>query len=59
MAPVCMVDDKVMERCDPIRVIAGADPTTGKIIEDDFASLGAQFRAGEHGFLTTVRRRAS
>jgi hypothetical protein len=43
---LCVVEEKILDRLDPIRVIAGADPRTGKIIDSDYWSPGAQFRRG-------------
>ena len=51
MAILCIVDQKVLVGCDPVRVFAGADPKTGDFIDGDWASLGAQFRAGIDGIL--------
>ena len=56
LAILAMLDEKVLKKLDPVRVIAGADPITGEFIPEDWASPGAQFRAGEFGLLTRVRR---
>ena len=54
MSMLLICDEKVLTRCDPVRVVAGADPKTGKFIEEDWASLGAQFRDGQAGFICQV-----
>ena len=55
MAMLMMVDENVLTRCDPVRVVAGADPVTGNIVPEDVASLGAQFRELFPGVLRKVR----
>jgi hypothetical protein len=52
MAPIQTVNERVLKRCDPIRVLAGADPMTGEFIPGDFSSIGAQSRTER--FLTKV-----
>ena len=47
MQVLSIVEEKVLTRCDPVRVVAGADPKTGELCSEDFASLGAQFRSTE------------
>jgi len=54
MAMLMICDEKTLTKMDPTRVFAGADPTTGIPIPDDWASPGAQFRAGELGHLCQV-----
>ena len=44
MCPVAMVISKVVEKQTMLRVYAGVDPATGKIVEEDFCSIGAQLR---------------
>lgn len=44
MCPVAMVISKVVEKQKMLRVYAGVDPATGKIVEEDFCSIGAQLR---------------
>ena len=51
---MAMCDEKVLTKCDPVRVIAGADPVTGELMAHDWASPGAQFRAGEAGHIIKV-----
>ena len=45
MALLLAVEEAVLTRCDPVRVVAGADPVTGAFIKGDRQTLGAQFRA--------------
>lgn len=41
-----LVREKVLKRCGAVRVVAGANASTGDLLdEDDLASFGAQFRA--------------
>ena len=49
-----MCSEKVLTKLDPVRVFAGADPRTGEIIVDDWASPGAQFRTGAEGHVRQV-----
>lgn len=44
MAPLQVVNEKVLHRCNPIRVFAGADPQTGELLPEDYSSIGAQSR---------------
>ena len=46
MSMLMMCDEKVFHNCHPVRVLAGADPSTGEFIEGATATLGAQHRAG-------------
>lgn len=46
MSMLMMCDEKVFHKCHPVRVLGGADPSTGEFIEGDTATLGAQHRAG-------------
>ena len=48
-------DEKLLNRLDPVRVFAGADPETGEPVASDWASPGAQFRQGDEGYLIQVR----
>lgn len=59
MSPVCIVEEKVLKKYDPIRVVSGADPATGDVIPDDVGSLGAQLRALEKGVKKLVRSPSS
>jgi hypothetical protein len=54
MAILYCCDEKVLKSRDPVRVVAGADPLTGDILETDRISPGAQHRAGLKGRLVTV-----
>ena len=51
MAILYCCDEKVLKSSDPVRVVAGADPLTGDILETDRISPGAQHRAGLKGRL--------
>ena len=46
--------EESMKSCDPVRVVAGADPLTGDILTEDRVSPGAQHRAGQEGRLVMV-----
>ena len=49
-----MTNEKVLTELDPVRVFAGVDPVTGEPIAEDWASPGAQFRAGFEGHLRKI-----
>jgi hypothetical protein len=49
MCIMLMCPQKVIAELDPVRVFSGADPLTGEIIPEDWASPGAQLRAGIEG----------
>ena len=49
-----MCNQKVLTDLDPVRVFSGADPSTGEPIPEDWASPGAQFRAGWEGHVRQV-----
>jgi len=52
MAPIQTVNENTIKRCTPTRVFSGADPKTGKLIDTDRSSIGAQSRT--EVFLTEV-----
>ena len=54
MSPLCIVEEKLLTKLDPVRVVSGADPTTGEPLPEDVASLGAQLRALEKGVTRLV-----
>ena len=59
MSPLCIVEEKLLTRCDPVRVVSGADPATGEVIPEDVASMGAQLRALEKGVKKLVSSAAT
>jgi hypothetical protein len=54
MMMLMAVGEKTLDKFNPVRVFAGADPTTGELIDEDYWSPGAQLRRGWDGFVTTV-----
>ena len=54
MALLLMVEDKILTKCDPVRVMAGADPVTGELIPGDVRSFGAQMRELYDGVMIQV-----
>lgn len=49
MCVLMLILEKVLSACGAVRVVAGADATTGQIYEQDFTSFGAQLRASIAG----------
>ena len=49
MCIMLMCPQKVIAELGPVRVFSGANPLTGQIIPEDWASPGAQLRAGMEG----------
>ena len=54
MSILMVVEEKVLKKCNPIRVVAGADPHTGAFIPGDYQTIGAQCRELFDGVLVEV-----